>query len=147
MFFQYQEQLLFLNLAFSLWCVQGCKVFAWQQQSVSLFLDPTSAVMHPAEISVTVPYSRERFALGLAATMSVLLSFPPLPFGLQRARMAMSRSTGEESVLAEVILSNFGDNRAHFLLSFPPSSQVSAPQSWCNPTHLSLCQLSQLITC
>lgn len=61
-------------------------MLAWQQQSVSLFLDPTYAIMHPAEISATVPYSRERFAFGLAATMSVLLSFPPLPFGPQKGK-------------------------------------------------------------
>ncbi|TRZ22426.1 hypothetical protein HGM15179_004699 [Zosterops borbonicus] len=47
---------------------------------------PTYAVMHPAEISATVPYNRGRFAFGLAAPMSVLLSFPPLPFGPQKGK-------------------------------------------------------------
>lgn len=61
-------------------------MLAWQQQSVLLFLDPTFAVMHPAEISATAPHSHERFAFGLAATTSVLLSFPPLPFGLQKGK-------------------------------------------------------------
>lgn len=46
LFFQYEEQLLFLNLAFPLSCVQDFKALAWQQQSLSLFLDTAYAVLH-----------------------------------------------------------------------------------------------------